>query len=210
MPDNDVTWTAVGKPLAMVQVSWIIHNAQRELVEKRDFYIANTDFELSVEAVKLHGIDSDKLKRLGVDREVALRTLKNDMQRYEALIVGHFIQFDLQLLQREFERIGMDNPFIGLPTCCTMQASAMVGDHPFRKFYKLEELYAFFFGHTDRNWHNAAEDAEATAKCFYRLYDQGLIRTTKLAASKPTKWFTWLLWLSIVAMAVFIVYVSLY
>ncbi|WP_028295480.1 3'-5' exonuclease [Olivibacter sitiensis] len=207
MPDGDGGWTIDGQPLAMVQVSWLVHNAKRELVEKRDFYIGNADFEISEDAIKLHGIDKDKLRQLGVDRKMALRLLQEDLEQYKGMIVGHYIRFDMQLLALEFERVGMYNPCANLATCCTMQASALLVDYPFRKFYKLDELYALLFGETNRNWHNAAEDAEATARCFYRLYDQGLIGKAFLTNNKMNRWFHLLLWVVVVGFVLFILYV---
>lgn len=211
MPDDYGTLTMRGEPLAMVQISWLIYNESRELVKKEDFYISNDDFEISEEAVQLHGIDRNKLNEWGRDRGEVLRIFNADLESYPALVVGHYVDFDLRLLQKEFEKAGLANLLIDRATCCTMRASALLVDYPFRKFYKLDELYALFFGNTARKWHNAAEDAEATAMCFYSMHDRGLIKKSmSLERREVNPVFSFLLWLGIGLFVAFIIYVSLF
>lgn len=211
LPDDDIAFTMRGEPLAMVQISWLIYNEKRALVKKEDFYISNDDFEISEEAVQLHGIDRARLDGLGTDRREVLEMFSSDLEKYHALIVGHYIDFDLRLLQQEFEKVGLDNRLVDRATYCTMRASALLVDSPFRKFYKLDELYALFFGNTARKWHNAAADAEATAMCFYRMYDRGLVqKSIALEQNKPKLAFTLLLWLGVALFVLYIMYVSLF
>lgn len=108
------------------------------------------------------------------------------------LIVGHNVQYDLDVIGCEIRRLwNVDespnlrekyhafNNEIREKTICTMKPSVELCKIPSSyggyKWPKLTELYWFLFHKNFDNAHNAAADIRATQKCFIELVDRKII-----------------------------------
>lgn len=155
-----------------VQASWIIYDKNQSLIKKENHYIKNDDFTIVKSAMDTHGITNDFLAKNGEDRIVVLQLLVADLLKYQPMIIGHFIRLDYYILSADFYRSAISNPLSKLPVFCTMVASKELVWNPMPKYLRLEDLYAFLFHKELKDQHNALNDAQATADCFFELLNR--------------------------------------
>lgn len=170
LPKNwSLPYDAPGNWPNCVQVSWVIYTNSGTLIKEENHYIKNSDFEIAESAIKIHGITREFLEAQGECRKGILQKLRADLEEYDPLVIGHFMQFDLHLLNADFFREGLENPIKKAESFCTMLGSVHLIKNPSIKFLRLEQLYQTLFQKTLENPHNAMVDAKATAMCFFEL-----------------------------------------
>ena len=197
--DYDEPYTNVKNWPRLVQLSWIIEDSDKKELEERDFIIKPDGFIIPEKATKIHHIRHDWAERNGKD----LFTVLHEFYSYliEAdLLVGHNIEFDINIVAAEFFRLG--NKFPEFKKCakhldsmhifCTMETGAYYtkietynGEY---KWPKLIELYRHLFGHDFKGAHNSLDDIRATRECFWEmlrldisdLFRSGIIEITGL------------------------------
>jgi DNA polymerase-3 subunit epsilon len=176
LPKNwSLPYDAKGNWPFCVQISWAVYTNDGKQIKEANHYIKNDDFMIDASATKIHGITGEYLNQHGECRKDILKQLTEDVQTYEPLIVGHFMQFDLHMLGADFFREGLENPIKKENTFCTMLGSKHLIKNPTVKFLRLEQLYKILFDKTLDNHHNAIVDATATASCFFELMKRGEI-----------------------------------
>lgn len=158
-----------------VQISWVIYTSNGSLVKEDNHYIKNTDFHISLSSTKIHGITKEYLIAHGEHRNVILQLLREDVNKYNPLVVGHFMQFDMHMLNADCCRERIENPLNKQQTFCTMLGSVLLIKNPSVKFLRLEQLYETLFEKKLENPHNAIIDAKATATCFFELLNRNEI-----------------------------------
>lgn len=164
----------------LVQLSWIIEDSEQKELEERDFIIKPDGFIIPEKATKIHHIRHDWAERNGKD----LFTVLHEFYSYliEAdLLVGHNIEFDINIVAAEFFRLGNKFPELkkcakqldSMPIFCTMETGAYYtkietynGEY---KWPKLIELYRHLFGHDFKGAHNSLDDIRATRECFWEM-----------------------------------------
>lgn len=164
----------------LVQLSWIIEDCNKKELEERDFIIKPDGFIIPEKATKIHHIRHDWAERNGKD----LFTVLHEFYSYiiEAdLLVGHNIEFDINIVASEFFRLGNKFPELkkcakhidSIPTFCTMEEGKEFtkietynGDY---KWPKLIELYRHLFGNDFKGAHNSLDDIRATRECFWEM-----------------------------------------
>ena len=181
----------------IVQLSWIVADEDGNIEKNCGYLIKPVDFDISEDAVKVHGITKEKAMREGIFIKEAMSIFLADLDRCNAL-VGHNVSFDIQVLRGELERLKIINAIHEMPYYCTMRLSvdyckipteaAYIRSfsqylsyslrHPREykyKFPKLIELYEFIFDEKFGNAHDANADVEATVKCFFELVKRKVI-----------------------------------
>ncbi len=155
----------------ILQVSWTICKKDGEHVATRDFYLNPGEIEINEDSQRIHGITLDFLQKNGIRRNEAYEVLTNDLLKYEPLIVGHFIKFDLRMLEVSFNRAQLPYQFNKFPRFCTMlNTKKPIGNIP---LLRLGELYYSLFHRELKHAHNAKVDALATKDCFFKLVQMG-------------------------------------
>ena len=167
-----------------VQISWIIYSKEGQLIKTEDHYIRNSDFEIQSSSQKIHGISRNFLVTNGENRKDVMAKLANDLIQYEPMVLGHFMKLDYHITGVEFFRTGLQNPIEHLPLFCTMLATTHLVENPHRKYMRLGDLYQYLFEHSMEEHHDALEDAQATADCFFELQKRGMIREEKILAQQ--------------------------
>lgn len=142
-------------------------------VKREDHYIKDNDFTISPKAYAVHGLTQEYLVEHGEWRKDVMTMLANDLLEYQPLVIGHFIELDLNVAGVEFYRTGITNPLQNLKTFCTMLATTKWVQNPQTKYLRLNQLYEVLFNKTFDRQHNALEDAEATAECFFEMLKRG-------------------------------------
>lgn len=161
---------------SVIQVAWIIYECHGKEIRRVCEYIYDKDITISKASQKIHGLDLAILASRGNRRKDVLRKLAHDINKYNPLIIGHFIELDVQVLSADFFRAQLDNPFIGKNFFCTMLNSEKYAFNPQTKYLRLAQLYAHLFDTTPETLHEAERDAELTATCFFELYNRNELR----------------------------------
>lgn len=164
-----------------VQIAWIIYSRDGQIVKQENSFIKENDFKISKPATKVHGITTSFLQVNGQRRTTVMQTLADDIMRYQPLIIGHFIEFDYNMLGVDFYRTGMENPIKKEMTFCTMRATKHMVRNPALTFLRLGELYQMLFHKELRDQHYALADAKATADCFFELVKLGKVNDEIIA-----------------------------
>jgi DNA polymerase-3 subunit epsilon len=170
LPINwELPYSTEGNWPASVQISWLVYTKDGREIKREDHYIFNSDFVITPKAMEIHGINPGLLAVKGEARKAVMQLLANDLEQYQPLVVGHFVQLDYHILSADFYRAGMNNPLAKLPLFCTMLATTQLRWTPMPKSLLLGDLYAFLFYKQLEDQHNALTDAHAAAECFFEL-----------------------------------------
>lgn len=179
---------------SIIQFSYVIYNDSENKIETMvDSVIKIPDFvEMSQECTNIHGITKEMSYSKGADLKSFLFTFIEDVYNCDVL-VGHNIQFDLNMLKVEilrliptleyFEKLYLEyfleyfQNILKEKIYCTMQTSiefcAIKRKDKFgkeyNKFPKLMELYTKLFELVPKNLHNSLNDVLICLRCFYML-----------------------------------------
>lgn len=157
---------------SVIQVAWIIYEANGTEVRRTNKYIYEEDIAIKPASYNVHGITKAFLKQHGDKRKDVLRKLTYDLQKYNPLIVGHFVELDVQVLSADYHRANLRNPFIGQSFFCTMLDSEKYAANPAVTYLRLPQLHEYLFDNPPIEIHEAEQDANATAKCFFELWNR--------------------------------------
>jgi len=130
----------------MVQIAWLLYDFKGNLIESKNYIIKPEGFDIPEELQQL-------------------------MEKADYL-VAHNMSFDEKIVGAEFLRKEMDNIIDLKKKICTMQCSTDICmiDGPYGyKWPKLSELYYQLFGKEFNDAHNALNDINATAECFWEM-----------------------------------------
>ncbi|MCK9399913.1 MAG: DNA polymerase III subunit alpha [Bacteroidales bacterium] len=168
----------------VIQLAWQLHDADGNLIEAKEFIIRPDNFTIPYNAAKIHGITTELALQEGEDLRLVLEQFINALSRTK-VIVGHNIDFDLNIIGAEFLRCGFENYFEGKAQLCTKLESveycALPGGRGGGfKWPTLGELHQKLFQEDFPEAHNAATDVMATARCFLEMVRLGLITAGKL------------------------------
>lgn len=157
----------------MVQIAWQLHDKTGKLIENKNFIIQPEGYDIPYNAVKIHGITTEKAKKEGLPLHEVLDEFRNAIAKTEVL-VGHNLSFDQGIVGAELVRCGLDYREIELPIADTMVSSVDFcalpgGRYGKYKSPKLGELHHVLFGESFDEAHNASADVNATARCFLEL-----------------------------------------
>ena len=166
-----------------VQVAWQLHASDGSLMEAKDFVIQPDGFDIPFNASKIHGISNEVAHHYGKPLSEALNSFKEAVERSEYL-VGHNIQFDINILGAEFLRSDEANPLEGIPSIDTSEEGRNFcqlagGKGGGFKIPKLSELYEKLFEERFAEAHNAIADVEATARVFLECLRRAIIAPEK-------------------------------
>lgn len=178
-PINDLdNWPRV------VQVAWQCYDQYGKLLNYENFIIKPIGFDIPFNAVKIHGITTKYALKVGQDHAYVLKLFNNYLNQSH-FIVGHNINFDINILSAEFIRIGFEINLLNKKIIdtkleateyCALKTNLGKGKF---KWPTLYELHQKLFGIGFQNAHNAMIDVEITAKCFFQLLKIGIISANK-------------------------------
>lgn len=162
----------------MIQVGYILYNADGQHIATKDYIIRPEGFRIPVEASRVHGITTERALDEGVPLLGVLEELYRQISG-SSLLVAHNMSFDEKILGAEFLRNHYNNILPEKQKLCTMQASvnycAIPGPYGY-KWPRLEELHKKLFQKGFDNAHNALADIQATADCFWKMKELNIIR----------------------------------
>ena len=169
----------------MVQLAWQVHDERGRLVENHNYIVYPDDYEIPLIVKSVHGITTKYAQTHGRPLDEVLDIFLASASKAQYL-VGHNINFDLNILGCEFLRRKGENPLGNWQVVDTMSEKVTSfcqlpgGRNGKFKSPRLEELHQILFGAKFTDAHNAAADVEATARVFLELLRRGILDETDL------------------------------
>jgi len=157
-----------------VQIAWQLHDDLGNCLENKDYLIKPENYNIPYDSEKIHGISTELALHEGVDLIEVLNEF-NLAAKKSKFIVGHNVNFDLNIIGCEFFRKNIENEITNLKvldTCYEKTASLCKipgGRGGKFKFPTLTELHYYLFSKQFAEAHNATADVEATSRCFLEL-----------------------------------------
>ncbi|MBL32082.1 MAG: DNA polymerase III subunit alpha [Flavobacteriales bacterium] len=103
-----------------VQIAWQFHDEYGVLIEAGNDIIKSTDFEIPLDSTEIHGISNAIAQDHGIPISEALHNLNKVLSK-TIFLIGHNIDFDLNVLGSEYLRLDMVHPLFDLQTIDTMK-----------------------------------------------------------------------------------------
>ncbi len=163
-----------------VQIAWQLHDDKGYLIDAQNLIIKPEGFDIPFNAVKIHGISTEKALAEGLPLQEVLATFSKALEQAQ-YVAGHNISFDLNIMGAEYFRMEMENVLEPIAWIDTKDESTNFCAIPGGKGGKfkwptLSELHNKLFGRPFSDAHNAAADVEATARCFFALIQHKVIQ----------------------------------
>lgn len=163
----------------LVQLAWQLHDVKGRLIEAHDILICPDGFDIPFNSTRIHGISTQMARDNGVPIQEAFDTFLPSLKQ-ATFLVGHNIDFDVNILGSEFLRYGVHSNLADKKVIDTKEAGTHFCKIPGGrggafKWPTLMELYYECFGSRFSSAHNAAADVQATARIFFELVLQGEI-----------------------------------
>ncbi len=165
----------------LVQMAWQLHGHSGKLLANENHIVKPDGFTIPFNAEKIHGISTQQALKEGKPLAEILDLFTRDIESTE-LIVGHnILDFDLKIVGSEYLRLGKQNPISHIRAIDTQLESteycALPGGRGGQfKWPTLLELYTKLFGEGFADAHDAAYDVLATARCFFGLIKEGVLK----------------------------------
>jgi DNA polymerase III subunit alpha len=158
----------------LVQLAWQLHDGNGKLIKIGNHIVKPEGFTIPFNAVKIHGIDTDRATEEGKDLKEVLEDFLFDVEKAD-FVVGHNIEFDINIVGCELFRKNKavnqltDKPIIDTKDESTEFCAIPGGRGGKFKWPTLTELHQKLFNEGFGDAHDAAYDVAATAKCFFGL-----------------------------------------
>jgi DNA polymerase III subunit alpha len=164
-----------------VQLAWQLHDLDGKLINRGNYIIKPEGYSIPFNAEKVHGISTDRAMREGHDLKEVLDIFFADVDK-ATYLSGHNIEFDINIMGAEYFRKGYGDQVLtsklSLDTkdLATDYCAIPGGKGGKFKWPTLTELHTKLFGVAFDEAHDAAFDVDATAKCFFGLIQNNVIR----------------------------------
>ncbi|MDX5321904.1 MAG: DNA polymerase III subunit alpha, partial [Bacteroidota bacterium] len=171
-----------------VQIAWQLHDANGYLIEAKNLIVKPEGYDIPFNAVKVHGITTEKAHEEGHPLDEVLTTFALAVEK-ATYIGGHNIEFDLNIMGAEYFRKQEPNVLEGKLWIDTKDEStdfcAIPGGKGGKfKWPTLSELHNKLFGRPFSDAHNAAADVEATASCFFALIQEKVFQRDDISLAE--------------------------
>jgi DNA polymerase III subunit alpha len=165
----------------LVQLAWQLHDAKGNLMSRQSKIVKPEGFDIPYKAEQIHGISTKRALAEGHDLMDVLALFIQDLNRTTQL-VGHNIEFDINIIGAEFIRKKLTpEQFLNLSRVDTGIVSTeycnLTGGIGGRlKMPRLIELHEKLFNRGFGDAHDAAYDVAATARCFFGLLKEKVVK----------------------------------
>lgn len=180
----------------LVQIAWQLHDNKGKLLEAQNYIIKPEGFSIPYNAQKVHGISTQRALDEGKPLQDVLAIFSQTLENTK-LIIGHNVEFDLNIVGAEYlrkeapqppegENSTPSSPFggrvgVGLAVLDTkLVATDFVaipsGKGNRFKWPSLTELHLKLFGEKFEDAHDAAYDVAATTRCFFGLIQAKVVK----------------------------------
>lgn len=165
----------------LVQLAWQLHDAHGKLLSRQNYIIRPEGFDIPFKAEQVHGISTKRAIDEGHALSSVLSLFEKDLARTQ-LLVGHNIEFDINIIGAELIRTGkptenflslhkLDTGIVSTEFC---QLQGGLGGK--LKMPRLTELHEILFGKKFEDAHDASYDVAATARSFFGLISRKVVK----------------------------------
>jgi DNA polymerase III epsilon subunit-like protein len=175
--DGKAPVTALSNWPRLVQIAWLLVDADGTELRSVEHLIKPQGFVIPADAVRIHGITTERAQQYGIELAVALAEITVDLAA-ASVLVAHNMPFDEKILGAEFLRLERHNPLPAKRRLCTMQSATELCQLPGRYGFKwpsLDELHRKLFGESAVGAHQALADVRACARCYRELRRLGVM-----------------------------------
>lgn len=168
----------------LVQVAWAAYGEEGSCLTVEAHLVYPTDFAIPAAATRIHGISTARAKLEGLALGWVIERFLRTTREHGRVLVGHNVAFDRNVIAAEMCRLGyskamVEMEFGAMRHLCLMRTTVtycrILGRFGKAKYPTLAELHQKLFGDKPRLCHTAPADVEATARCFFRLRELGVI-----------------------------------
>lgn len=167
----------------LVQLAWQCHDLEGNFLFAKNHVIIPEGYTIPKDVEEVHGISTEIAKEKGIPLKDALEDFIEDVKKAK-LIIGHNVEFDINIVGSELLRSGMEEIMTTAPRLCTKIEStefcAIRNKSGGIKAPTLTELHLKLFKVPFQEAHNAAADVEATTRCFLELVRVGALNHNTL------------------------------
>lgn len=167
----------------LVQLGWFAMHDDGTPAGSMEYIIKPDGFVIPEEASAIHHITQADAEIKGIPISKVLASFLYVVKQ-TTLLVGHNVEFDLNIVGAEFIRWSGKNYLDGIPSLCTMKAgidfcklpkTSSRGTDKY-KWPRLEELYWALFNSKISGAHTALQDVRSTARCYLEMKSRGIIK----------------------------------
>jgi DNA polymerase III subunit epsilon len=161
----------------MVQLGFVACDDSGKTLESGDLIIKPEGFTIPEEAARIHGITTERALAEGIPLSDALDKFVDSLDQ-ASVLVAHNMSFDESVIGAELYRLGLSSDIETLKEIekiCTMRSTTDICRIPkagYGRGYKwptLSQLHWKLFAREFDGAHSAYKDAEACARCFFKL-----------------------------------------
>jgi DNA polymerase III subunit alpha len=164
----------------LVQLAWQLHDKHGKLINRNNLIVKPEGFDIPYKAEQIHGISTKRAMEEGHALMDVLALLIQDLS-LTSLLVGHNIEFDINIIGAEFIRkslapeqmINLAKVDTGLVSTEFCGLTGGIGGR--LKMPRLVELHEKLFGKNFGDAHDAAYDVAATARCYFGLLKRSVV-----------------------------------
>lgn len=166
----------------IIQLGWIVADETGKVLCRHSYLIQPDGWEIpDIPFYVEHGFSTKQCEEFGTPIDVVIDAFRNDYEGC-SLMVAHKIEFDVNIISAEMERLFGDH-FMDLPAICTKEYGYKIlkvkdGDRPRRP--SLRQLYEFLFNTKLDVHHDGLADANTAMECFFELIKRGVIQLDAL------------------------------
>jgi len=165
----------------LVQIAWQLHDNKGKLLSQHNYIVKPEGFDIPYKAEQVHGVSTKRALEEGHDLIKVLGLFIQDLAR-TTLVVGHNIEFDINIIGAEFVRkelapeqlTNLSKLDTGIASTEFCQLTGGIGGR--LKMPRLIELHQKLFGKDFGDAHDAAYDVAATARCYFGLISRKVVK----------------------------------
>ncbi|HLC19629.1 MAG TPA: 3'-5' exonuclease [Candidatus Nanoarchaeia archaeon] len=165
----------------LVQIAWLQYDNSGKEVVKQSYIIKPENFEIPLDAIKIHGITTEKANTFGIPLKQALSEF-SILLGNSSLLVAHNVDFDEKVVGSELMRTKITTNLSSITKVCTQKTTTdfcklpnLYGHYGY-KWPSLMELHKKLFNDSFDKAHDALGDVSACAKCFFELKKRNIIK----------------------------------
>lgn len=165
----------------LVQIAWQLHDEKGALLSHQNFIVKPEGFDIPYKAEQVHGISTKRALEEGHALKEVFDRFQDDLTR-TSVLVGHNIEFDINIIGAEFLRQQRDTDYFlklakvdtGISSTEFCQLTGGIGGK--LKMPRLVELHEKLFGKPFDDAHDASYDVAATARCYFGLLERSVVK----------------------------------
>ena len=158
LPETVEFWPSI------VQWSFVLFDTDTYKYTEYDYVI---QCNVPIENDHIHGITTSMNKQMGYSFSFIFPIFEECMKQAD-LVIGHNIDFDLNMIKAECFRNGLTFTCVK-PTYCTMKNTTRLCALPKYKWPTLKELHFHLFQETPSNLHNSMIDVWACLRSYLKI-----------------------------------------